>query len=283
MAHVSQKKKDTVAKLDNQLKGYSVIGIANLYGVPASQLQKIREKLRANMHMIMAKRSLIKLALETLEKDKKGVTKLLDNFSGMPTLILTNETPFKLAKVLSQNKTSAPAKAGQIAPNDINISAGPTPFTPGPVIGELGQLGIKSAVENGKIAIKADKVVVKEGEEISAPVASILARLGVNPMEIGINLSAAWDNGDIYKKDILEVDEAFYLDQMRKASSEVFTLTVELGLITTDNVEYLLQKAHREAFALATEEGVINKETVELILQKANAESASLKVKIPEE
>jgi large subunit ribosomal protein L10 len=42
-----------------------------------------------------------------------------------------------LYKILQKSKSSAPAKAGQTAPNDIYVKAGKTSFAPGPIIGEL--------------------------------------------------------------------------------------------------------------------------------------------------
>ena len=45
---------------------------------------------------------------------------------------------------LEKSKSNAPAKPGQTAPSDLVLPAGETPFTPGPMIGELGQLGIKT-------------------------------------------------------------------------------------------------------------------------------------------
>jgi len=68
----------------------------------------------------------------------------------MPALLFTKENPFKLYNKLQKSKSSAPAKAGQTAPSEIVVPKGPTPFAPGPIIGELGALGIKTAVENIK-------------------------------------------------------------------------------------------------------------------------------------
>jgi large subunit ribosomal protein L10 len=181
-----------------------------------------------------------------------GISKLADSFDGMPCLVLSKDTPFKLAKLLAQNKTSAPAKAGQKAPNDIYIRAGPTPFSPGPVIGELGALGIKSGVENGKIAIKVDKLLVKSGAVINEQQASILGRLGITPMEIGISLAIAYENGDFYSREVLAVDASQYLGRLQAASREALALTVELGLIMPENINFLLQKATAQAKKLET-------------------------------
>ena len=49
--------------------------------------------------------------------------------------------------------TPAPAKEGQLAPFDIVVPKGPTPFGPGPIIGELQKIGLPAAIEAGKIGI----------------------------------------------------------------------------------------------------------------------------------
>ena len=85
-----------------------------------------------------------------------------------------------------------------------NFSPGRIPTS---IIGELGAIGIKAGIEGGKVAIKEDAVVVKDGEVINANVAAILTRLGIEPMEIGLDLVAAYEKGSIFDKKILGVDE----------------------------------------------------------------------------
>ncbi len=280
MAHVSKRKQETVAMLEKTIKSYPVVGIVNLQSVPASQLAKIREKLRDHMLLVMTKKNLMKIVFSKLESERKGISKLLDCFQGMPSLILSKESPFKIANLLAKNKTSAPAKEGQHAPHDLIISAGPTPFTPGPVIGELGMLGIKSGVENGKIVIKTDAKVAKAGEKINAKVASLLARLGIQPMEIGIKVNGIYENGEIYKREILDVDPAEYLSRLQHAYSGALGLTMEIGYVTKDNIKLLLAKAQRQAMGIAIEGNIVTKDTLSLILGKADIQSKTLKDKI---
>ena len=117
-------------------------------------------------------------------------------------VLFSKENPFSLFKVLKKNKSSAPAKAGQKAPKDILVSKGGTNLPPGPMISQLSNVGIKTGVENGKIAIKEDCIVAKEGDEISQPLAEVLTRLEIEPMEIGLNLSAVYENGEILTKSV---------------------------------------------------------------------------------
>src|SRR3989338_7382289 len=183
MAHVSQYKKRIVDDLSKLFRSYPIIGCLNMENLPAPQLQQMKAELRNKVVMAMTKRRLIKIAIENC-KDVKGIEKIKENLIGMPALLFTKEDPFKLNKILQKSKTSAPAKAGQIAPKDIMINAGPTPFAPGPVIGELSLLGLKTGVEANKVVIKEDKIVVKKGEVIKQELASVLSRLDIKPMEI---------------------------------------------------------------------------------------------------
>ncbi|MBU2634522.1 MAG: 50S ribosomal protein L10, partial [Nanoarchaeota archaeon] len=198
-AHVSEKKKNEVKILKDLFKKYRVISIGDLTSLPSKQLQEIRRKLKDSLLIKVTKKRLIKRAIS--EFKDKDLSKLNDYLNCMPVLLFTNDDPFKLYRLLKKSKSKAPIKAGQIAPNDLIVKAGPTNFAPGPIIGELGQVGIIAGVEDGKIAIKKEKIVVKEGEEVSPKVANILAKLGEEPMEIGLNLKVAYEEGILYGKD----------------------------------------------------------------------------------
>jgi large subunit ribosomal protein L10 len=198
-------KKDAVKEFAKLIEQYPIIGIVDMQGLPTPQLQVIRTKLRASVLLKMTKTSLLKLAIK--ESKKPGIAELEKHLKGMPAILFTKENPFKLFKVIKQNKSRAPAKAGQTANADIVIPAGPTGFAPGPVIGELGALKIKTMVEGGKISIKEPALVAKEGDVITAPLASMLVRLNILPMEVGLNMVAVYDDGMIYTKQVLDVDE----------------------------------------------------------------------------
>ncbi len=275
--HVAQYKKRIVKDLKDLVKQYSIIATINMENMPTAQLQKMRHQLRDKVILIMSKRRLMKIAIEESKDVKKGVEELNKHLKGMPALMFTNENPFKLYKMLQKSKTNAPAKPGQIAPKDILIQAGPTPFAPGPVISELSQIGLKTGVEAGKVAIKQDKVVVKKGEKINDKVASILLRLGITPMEIGLDLVAAYENGTIFTKDVLAVDEKEFMQRIITADSEAFNLGVEIQYPTVRVLEYLIGKAFIESKTLALGQNIMCSLVAEDLLTKAEREVLSLK------
>src|SRR3989338_3340595 len=190
MAHVAEYKKKIVENIVSLAREYPIIGAVNMENLPAPQLQAIRVQLRGKVDLVMTKKRLMKIALEQLKNEKKGIEKMAEYLIGMPALIFTKENPFKLSRMLQKGKISAPAKAGQTAPKDIYVNKGPTPFAPGPIIGELGMIGIKTSVEAGKVAVKEDSLVVKKGEKIKPKAAEVLTRLGIEPMEAGLDLIA---------------------------------------------------------------------------------------------
>ena len=207
----------------------------------------MRANLRDKVVLKVAKGRIIKKAIEIAKADVKGIEQLEEHMRGMPALLFTKDNPFSLFKTLKKNKSAAPAKAGSIAPNDITVSAGPTSFAPGPIIGELGAFGIKTGVADGKLEIKEDAVVAKEGEEISGDLAGILSRLGIEPMEVGLDLTAVYDQGVIYPKSVLDVDEDKIMADAMLFASQAFNLAMEAGILVKETVEPLVVKAANEA------------------------------------
>lgn len=281
-AKVAEYKKKAVDDLIKLISGYPIIGAINLKSLPAPQLQKMREKLRKDVVIKTAKRRLIKLAIDKTKISKKDIDKILPHLGGMPALLFTKQDPFKLAKIIRKSKSPAPAKAGQIAPKDIIVKSGPTPFAPGPVISELSSIGLKTGVEGGKVAIKSDAVVTKEGEVIKANVAQILTRLNIYPMEIGLDLVAVFDDGVIFEKSVLNIDDQQFIDNITLAGGQSFNLAIEIGYITKETIEVLLPKAYNDALSLARAQDILCSETVGEILGKAEAQMNSLKAEIDE-
>ena len=270
-------KKEQVAKVVQLLKEYPIIGIANMENLPASALQQMRGKLRGRAEMFMTKRRLIHLALQEAEKGRKGILQLDGKMTGMPALLFTKENPFSIYRIIKKSKSPAYAKAGQQAPHDIVVKAGPTPFAPGPVIGELGRLGIKAGVDAGKISIKEDKIVAPEGKVISPELASMLMRLDIKPMELGLDITAIFEAGTVYGKQVLDVDEEQFKATMTQAASWARNLAFEAAYPVKEFMPDFIAKAHREAKALGTEAAILVPGVMPELLAQAQRQMLGLK------
>ena len=277
MTKVAEYKKKLVEDMVRLMRQYSMVGVVDMTNLPARQLQSMRSELRGKINLFMTKKRFMKIAIEKIKNEKKHIEELEKYLGGMPALIFANESPFKLSRTLQKSKTSAPAKAGQIAPNDIIVSKGPTPFAPGPIISELSSVGLKVGVESGKVAVKEDTVVVKKGEKIKPKVAEILTRLDIKPMEVGLGMVAAYENEIIYQKDVLEIDEKAFKEKVNLAAAQAFNLAFEITYVTKDNINPLISKAFNDAKAIGISQKIFDKGSIEQLLSKAEIEMLSLK------
>lgn len=276
-AKIPEYKKNIVDEMSDLIRKHSITALVNMSDIPAPQLQAMRREMKGKISIYMTKKRLMKIALDKSKDEKKNIHALANYFEGMPAFIFSNENPFKLSRLLQKSKTKAPAKAGQTAPSDIVISKGPTPFAPGPIITELSSIGLKVGVEGGKIAIKADTVIVRKGEKIKPKVAEILARLDIMPMDVGLGMVAAYEDGIIYPRDVLEIDENAFNDKLNNAAVQAFNLAFNITYTTKGNISLLIAKAFNDAKALGLSQNIFDGGIIEHLLGKAEREMLSLK------
>ncbi len=281
-AKVASYKVERISELVKLIQSYQIVGIVNMENIPAPQLQRMRAQLKDKLLIAMSKKRLITRALDASESDKKDISALKQNIVGMPALIFTKENPFKLASILRKSKTSAPAKAGQTAPRDVLIPAGPTPFAPGPIISELSGVGLKTGVEGGKVTIRQDHMLVKEGEKISQKAADVMMKLGIQPMEIGLDMVAIYEKGIIYTKDVLSVDEQQYLNNILLAASEAQSLAVFIAYPAKETIKALVSKAYNDAKALALSKELVSDIVAHKLVVDAERQAESVKGMLPE-
>ena len=283
VAKAAVKKKRVIETLTKLLSSHKVIAVVNLESLPAAQFQRLRRSMGAELLIIMCKKTVIRHAIAAVKGKLPHVEKLLESLVGMPALLFTNQDPFKLAYLLQRNKSKAPAKPGQTAPYDIVIPAGPTSFAPGPIISELASVGIKAGVEGGKIAVKVPSTIAREGEKIKPKVAEVMAKFNIQPMEIGLNLVAAYESGIIYDRKVLSVNPATYIGELVAAYAGALALAVELGLPAAETISRLIGRASRQARHVAKEFGIMVPELAEELVGKAGLEAQAMEglIKFP--
>ncbi|MCL2116240.1 MAG: 50S ribosomal protein L10 [Methanobrevibacter sp.] len=276
MAHVAEWKKEEVKELKSMIDSFEVVGIVNLLNIPARQLQKMRQSLKDKATIRMSKKNLINLAFEDCNTKKENILDLSHHMDGQPAIVFTDMNPFKLFKILESSKTSAPAKAGNIATEDIIVPEGDTGFEPGPLLGELQQVGIPAKIDKGKIVVSKKHVLVKAGEEVSKNAASMLTRLDIHPMEVGIDLTAVYEDKTVYTSDLLTIDEEKTFADLQNAFTQAFNLSVNTCIPTKKTIVAIIQNAKSKSFNLAMNASILNSETTEPLIALANAKMLGL-------
>ena len=281
---VLQEKISEVEEIKKLIERYKVIGIASLQKVRAAQLQEFKKNLADKVHMRVAKNTLMKRAIEEL-KEKPELKKLEEHLTGANIFLFTNLNPFKLALLLEKGRVRTTAKAGDIAAIDVIVPAGNTGQPPGPIISQLNAVGLPTRIESGSVWINKDTLVARKGEVISERLATVLSKLGIKPVEAGLVMKVAYDDGLIITQDQLRINIEETKKIVGKAYADSFALSLSVAYPTRENAEILIQMAHGEAYSLAINAAVPTKETVKDLIRKAYVEMLSLssRVSIEEE
>lgn len=267
MSRIPEWKIKTVNELVDLINKYSIIGIADMSKIPAPQLQRIRRELRGMAKIVGVKNTLLKIAID--RSQKKNISKLKEYIEGQVAVVFSNENPFRLYKLLEKSKTRAPAKGGEIAPEDIVVQAGDTPFKPGPIVAELQKAGIPAAIEKGKVIIKETKTLVKKGERIPPEVAQALTKLEIYPLIVGMELKAAYEDGIVFLKESLQIDSEKIKSDIIDAYNKAFNLSINILYPTRENIVALLAISRQKAINLSINACIPTRETLPMILSKA--------------
>ena len=277
MAHVAQWKKKNVKDAVELMKSQPVVGLVDVSRIPAKQFQQIRKKLRGKVDIVVSKNNLLKIALKEASKEMKGIEGLENFIDGQRALVTTSLNPFRLCREFEATKTKMAARGGEIADEEITIKEGDTDFKPGPVIGEFQKAGIPAAIQKGKIVIKSDCTLVKKGEKISRDVANAITKLEILPITVGLELMGAYEDGAVFERASLVIDEAAQMEQIITASTWAHNLALNIGYPNKRTIPIFITKAHHEAMSLGLNAKVVNKETAPYLLQLAQAQSLSLR------
>ncbi len=280
---VAQWKVEALQKLQVMLKEYPVIASADLTKVRSSQIHELRKRLRGKVAMHVVKNNLLRKAVELSSGDEVRVAGFVENLTGSNILLMTDINPFRLVLLLDKSKVRVPAKGGDVATGDITIPAGNTGIPPGPVISEFGAVKVATRIEGGSIWVAKDSVVASKGDTITPPMASLLSKLGIKPMEAGLTLTRAFDNGMILGPSDLAFDLNAYRKDISQAVMLALGLSVEAGYLTRESAPRILGRGLREAMALATEAGFVAKDTIEFVLRRAVASASIIERLVPKQ
>ncbi len=238
-------KKKQVQEILDKIKNSKTLMIISIKSLPSKQFQNIKKSLRGKADVKVAKKNIVKRVIEGF--DKPSIKPLKEHIDADCAIVTSNLEGYELAGILMKNKTPVFAKAGQIAPDDIEVKAGPTDLVPGPAISELGSLGIQVAVEDGKISIKADKIIVTKGEEIKEGAASLLQKLNIQPFSIGLVPLIIYDidSEKIYTE--IKIDPEETTEQLKTSASKALGFAQKIVYFCKETIGYFLAKANAES------------------------------------
>jgi len=277
---IPQWKQEEVDELVDLIEGYSSVGIVNVAGIPSRQLQTMRSNLHGSAQLRISRNTLLERALEEVDE---GVEELAQYVSGEVGLIGTNDNPFGLYKQLEESKSPAPISAGEVTPDEILIPEGDTGVDPGPFVGELQSVGASARIMEGSIQVTEDSVVAEAGDEVSEDLANVLAEMGIEPKEVGLDLRGVYSDGVLFEADELDIDVDEYLADVETAAARARNLAVNASYPTEATVPTLVRKAEGEAKSLGLEASIASPDLADDLVSKADAQVRALAAQVDDE
>ena len=269
-----QKKVEMLEQVEKLAKQYNTVIISKLHKVRAGQLMLLRKNLREELVMLVAKNKIATLALQKV--GLKNSEQFVQNLTGQNALIFTNMNPFKLYLSLEKSKVNLPARAGDIATDDIVVPAGNTGIAPGPVLSEFKEAGVQTRIESGSIYVSRDSVVARPGDTISPKLAGLLSRLNVKPIKAGLSIFLATSEGLLLLQKDISIDLAQYRADVALAAGEAIGLALEMAYTTAETLPLLIVRASRGARRVAMESGYVTAENADSVLGYAENQARAV-------
>ncbi len=269
-----KRKAQMYQQLQELPKKYKVLAIIKMSKVRSTQILPLRKILKEDVEFVSIKDKVAKKALEQI--DVPGIKDMVGELKGQIMFLFTNMSPFKLNVLLAKNKVMMAARGGDIASIDVVVPAKNTGIAPGPMLTEFKEAGIPTKIDQGTIWIAKDSTPVKKGEVINEKLAAILGKLDIKPVEAGISLFTALEEGLKYAEEEMIIDVEKIRNEFAQAHQEAVSLSIEAAYVTPENISQILAKASQYARSLSVESGFMTDETKEQILQKADAQARAV-------
>lgn len=255
--------KDTASKINSS----KTVLIASCKSLPSSQFQAIKKKLRGKADIKFMKKTALGRAID--DTGKGALQQLKKGLGADFAVFFSDLDAFELSGLLSESQVPTKAKAGDIAPENIEIEPGPTDLIPGPAISELSGVGLKVAVKEGKLEIMQGATVAKKGDEIKPNVAGVLGKLNILPMKVGFIPLMAYDaKSDSVYFDI-KIDREGTLLELKSLIGKALGFAVKINYPVKETIVYFISKAAMEEKALSS-----------FVESKAGNESSEIKTEV---
>lgn len=245
---IPEGKLELVKELRENIEKYRTTLIASCKGLPGKQFHEIKKKLRGLAEIKVARKSAVARAIDGIEKG--AVKNLKKELHADIILLFSDLDPFELSGILTENESNRKSKAGDISPKDIEIEPGMTDLVPGPAISELGSVGLKIKVTDGKLEITKGAIIAHEGDEITDVVASVLGKLDVFPIKVGFIPLAAYDSKDDKVYVGIKIDKPGTLEELRAGLGRALGFAITIDYAAKETMSYFISKAFAEEKAL---------------------------------
>lgn len=247
---VAERKQAYFNKLGKLIEEYPKILVVGADNVGSNQMAKVRKALRGKGTLLMGKNTMVRKAIRGYAESNPQLQALLPLVRGNVGLVFAKDDLSGIKKVISENKVSAPAKVGAIAPCDVIVPAGPTGMEPTQT-SFLQALNIASKISKGQVDIVADVKIIVTGQKVGSSEATLLQKLNIKPFAYGLAILSVYDEGSIYDAKVLDMSDEDILAKFHAGARRVAAVSLATGIPTLASLPHSLRNGFKNVLAIA--------------------------------
>jgi len=226
-------------------------------------MQQVRKALRGSATIVMGKNTLMKKAILLHKEQNSKLDAIVPCMKGNIGLVFTNDDLSKVRDTLVNNKVSAPARQGSMAPVDVHIE----PFNTGlePTKTSFFQaLNITTRITRGTVEIVNKVHLIKKGDKVGNSEATLLQMLNVKPFSYGLTVLQVYEDGAIFDPSILEITDAILAEKFYSAVNNVASVSLAVGIPTEASLPHSIINGFKDLLSIAAVTDVIFKQAEEV-------------------
>jgi len=246
-------------KIIQLLDEYPKCFLVEADNVGSKQMQQIRIALRGHAVVLMGKNTMMRKAIRGHLQNNPQLELLLPHIKGNIGFVFTKEDLVTIRDMVLANKVKAPARAGAIAPLDVQIPAQNTGL--GPEKTSFFQaLNIPTKITKGTIEIIQNVDLIKTGDKVGMSESTLLNMLGISPFTYGLIVKKVYDSGSIFDPTILDITDDDLKKSIMTAVRNVAAISLSIGYPTIASVPHSIVNGMKKCMAIAAVTDITFKE-----------------------
>jgi len=246
-------------KIIQLLDEYPKCFLVEADNVGSKQMQQIRIALRGHAVVLMGKNTMMRKAIRGHLQNNPQLELLLPHIKGNIGFVFTKEDLVTIRDMVLANKVKAPARAGAIAPLDVQIPAQNTGL--GPEKTSFFQaLNIPTKITKGTIEIIQNVDLIKTGDKVGMSESTLLNMLGISPFTYGLIVKKVYEAGSIFDPTILDITDDDLKKSIMTAVRNVAAISLSIGYPTIASVPHSIVNGMKKCMAIAAVTDITFKE-----------------------
>jgi len=174
-------------------------------------------------------------------RDIPGLDLLSENFRDVNGCIFANGNLAKVAELLSTHTLASNGYSGYVADLDVIVPAGPTNIDI-KMTNFFQKQSIPTKVENKKIKIEKDVVLVATGEVVNGTHLKIIELLELCPFRFRVQIKLLWDQGNVFGKEVVYTKDEDTLKKFSAGVNFLNALSLETGFATEGSISHSVSR-----------------------------------------